>query len=201
MERLAAIVLAAGLSRRFEHGRKLAHPVHGRPLLAHALAAAAAATPASLVVVTAPDDVGSQMLAREFGATIAVNPEPARGLGRTIACGVAALPPGIAGAFVALGDMPCIAPATYRALAAAFGGESAIVVPVHDARWGHPVLFGAAHFAALAVLDGDRGARPVVVAAGASLRTLEVEDLGVLLDVDTAADAEFAKRVLARHGA
>jgi CTP:molybdopterin cytidylyltransferase MocA len=199
VEGLAAIVLAAGLSRRFERGFKLGYPVGGHPLLEHALRAVEAAAPAVLVVVTGPDDLLSQALARDHGAHVAVNPEPARGLGRTIACGVEALPDGLRGAFVALGDMPCIAPSTYLALATAFADAQEIVVPVHDARWGHPVLFGAAHFAALLALDGDRGARPVVVAARDTLRTVDVDDPGVLLDVDTLADAAFAERVLARR--
>jgi molybdenum cofactor cytidylyltransferase len=63
-----------------------------------------------------------------------------------------------------------------------------VAAPFHDGRRGHPVGFGAACFDALATLDGDAGARDVVAAHGDALVRLEVDDPGVLRDVDTAAD-------------
>lgn len=198
MNGIACIVLAAGLSQRFAPGHKLAYAVGGRPLLDHAIAAAAAGV-TRLVVVTAAGDAASQALARAHGGEVAINPEPARGLGRSIACGIAALPAAAAGVFIALGDMPCIAPATYAALAAALVVPRGIVVPVHDGQWGHPVLFGAVHLAALAALDGDRGAKRLILAAGEDLRLIDVDDPGVLLDIDAAADVARAESLLARR--
>jgi len=57
-------------------------------------------------------------------------------------------------------------------------------LPQHDGRQGHPVLFGRDFWAALSRLTGDEGARSVVRAHPASCIRLDVEDPGVLQDVD-----------------
>jgi molybdenum cofactor cytidylyltransferase len=53
---------------------------------------------------------------------------------------------------------------------------------------GHPVGFGAMHGDALAALDGDAGARALIVAASDTVTTLDVDDPGILADVDTPDD-------------
>ncbi|MNF01025.1 Purine catabolism protein PucB [compost metagenome] len=84
---------------------------------------------------------------------------------------------------VLLGDMPWIAQATLGQLAAV-ADLSRIVLPEHDGQQGHPVLFGRDFWPALSRLTGDEGARSVVKAHPASCIRLEVQDAGVLQDVD-----------------
>jgi molybdenum cofactor cytidylyltransferase len=107
------------------------------------------------------------------------------GTGASIACAVRATP-WARGWIVALADMPAIEPDTVQAVRAALlaGAESA--APFHRGRRGHPVGFGAACRAELAALDGDEGARAVL--ARHPPARLEVDDPGILFDVDTPAD-------------
>ncbi|MBF2948087.1 NTP transferase domain-containing protein, partial [Pseudomonas aeruginosa] len=87
---------------------------------------------------------------------------------------------------VLLGDMPWIAADTLERLAAMATPE-AIVFPLYDGQRGHPVLFGRAFWDALAQLDGDQGARRVLLAHRPAWREVPCDDPGVLRDVDTPA--------------
>jgi len=149
-----------------------------------------AAVPAVIAVVRVDDDALAHALGAA-GATIVRCADAGRGMGASLACGirsVRARHPAAAGVVVALADMPWVRPATIARIAAAVAGGAAVAAPFHDGRRGHPVGFGAACFDALATLDGDAGARDVVAAHGDALVRLEVDDPGVLRDVDTAAD-------------
>ena len=186
MKHVAAVVLAAGFGRRFGAGNKLHQLLDGRPLLAHSLASLADAALAEVIVVHAPEDKPAAALAQSFGFRAQANPARHQGLGSSLASGVAALSSATAAVLVVLGDMPRIPAAVHRALAAAFtGDETEIWVPTFEGRPGHPVLFGRAHFAALAALNADEGARSVLAAQSAAVRRLELPEPGILLDVDT----------------
>jgi molybdenum cofactor cytidylyltransferase len=187
MSNLAAILLAAGLSRRMRGENKLLKPLAGRPLLSHALEALTAFDLAQLIVVVGREEQGVRPLLPAF-ATLLRNPSPEDGMGSSIATGAAALTPSLAGVFIVLGDMPSVARADYERLAAAFweaASDAAVCVPLHRGRRGHPVLFGAAHFAALAGLHGDQGARRVLESAAANVVMVEDCSAGVLADFDT----------------
>jgi molybdenum cofactor cytidylyltransferase len=65
-----------------------------------------------------------------------------------------------------------------------------IVVPEYRGTPGHPVGFGAAHLPALAALTGDRGARAVLQASATAPVRIDVDDPGVLRDVDRPEDLD-----------
>jgi molybdenum cofactor cytidylyltransferase len=194
MKRVAAVIAAAGSSRRYGAASKLHALLDGTPLLAHVLRTLSQVPLAARLVVTAPDDRITLELLTATACAHTVNPDPAAGIGASIACGIRGLPGGIDGAFIALGDMPFTTVDTYGLLLRAFEElpADAIVAPVCAERRGHPVLFGAAHFPALAQLTGDIGARALLRAA----RVVEVvvEDPGVLTDIDTPEELAAARR-------
>jgi molybdenum cofactor cytidylyltransferase len=82
--------------------------------------------------------------------------------------------------------MPCIAVSTIEAVARALDEGASLVAPFYRGERGHPVGFGAVHFAALAALDGDTGARDLFRRNEAT--RLDVADPGILRDVDTPDD-------------
>ncbi|WP_205189845.1 NTP transferase domain-containing protein, partial [Burkholderia sp. LMG 13014] len=82
---------------------------------------------------------------------------------------------------------PWIAASTYETVTRALDADGAsIVAPAHRGVRGHPVGFSAHHFDALAALDGDTGARALF--ASAPVKLLDVDDPGIVRDVDTPAD-------------
>ena len=191
---LEAVVLAAGRGARFGGG-KLTAPLNGAPLVAGALLTAFLAPVRRVFVAIGPDpdvrraveSTAARLVAAERLVLVPVD-DPAEGMGASLRASVQALPDDAAGAFVFLGDMPAIDPATPARLARAFRGPDDLVAPTWLGRRGHPVLFGATWFPDLRVLSGDEGARALLESAGARLARIPVEDPGIHLDVDRPED-------------
>jgi|CXWL01.1.fsa_nt_gi molybdenum cofactor cytidylyltransferase len=185
---VGAVVLAAGGSTRMGGSQKLTALLDGVPLVTRAVDAALAARVRRPVVVVTGHrgaEVRAALAGREV--TFVANPAWETGLASSLRAGLAALPAEVEGALVCLGDMPRVQPSTLDALATAFDPASGVtlVAPSHDGRRGNPVLFGRCHFAEMAALAGDTGARALLEHHTAPLRTVEVDDPGVGLDVDT----------------
>jgi molybdenum cofactor cytidylyltransferase len=189
---LAAIMLAAGFSRRMGPKNKLLVPLGGRPLLTYAIEKLAELGLRQVVTVAGKDaaEIGS-LLPSSF--TLIENSEAADGMGASIAKGAQSIDAGLRGIFIVLGDMPFIERSDYENLAAAFAplSDDAICVPSHQGRQGHPVLFGRAHFQALSNLTGDRGARTLLTSANAEIHDVPNCSPGILIDLDD--PASFAK--------
>jgi molybdenum cofactor cytidylyltransferase len=108
-------------------------------------------------------------------------------MGVSLACGVRE--GGIAdGWIVALADMPWIAPASISAVADAIKGGAEIAAASYRGDRGHPVGFAKSYFRALTALTGDEGARSIVAARKWALQAIDVDDPGVLRDVDRPTD-------------
>jgi CTP:molybdopterin cytidylyltransferase MocA len=181
-ERIVSIVLAAGAARRFG-GRKQLAPLHGRPLLEHALAAAAAAPSDAVIVV-----LGAQAEEVERGvelgaATVVRCPDWERGQGASLRAGLAALGPEVGAALVTLGDVPFVPPAASERLLAARRPGLAALRAAYEGRPGHPVLIERELFAPLAAAAPD--ANPAALLREAGIESVECGDLGDPADVDT----------------
>jgi len=187
--RFAALVLAAGSASRFGGGKLLAD-YHGRPLLHGALAAAQAAAPGAVTVVTGADAQAVSDVVRAFdpGIRLVHAADHAEGMAASLRAGIGSLPAEIRGAFVFLGDMPRVPRAILGPLAAAVAAGAPAAAPVFGGRRGNPVVLDRALFAEVAALSGDVGARPVLQALGARLALVEAPDDGVLFDVDERGD-------------
>ncbi|WP_088346225.1 MULTISPECIES: nucleotidyltransferase family protein [Rhodomicrobium] len=193
---LGAILLAAGFSRRMGGGNKLLRPLGGRPLIAHALERLDGLGLGQLIVVVG-DSADAIAPLLPASATLVRNGRAAEGMGRSLAAAAAALDPSLRGVFIALADMPFIEAGDFGKLAGALaaGGDGAICIPMHDGRRGHPVLFGRAHFPALAALSGDAGARALIAASDKVHEIAGCSD-GVLIDADDPAAFAAAERHL-----
>lgn len=179
---IGIIVLAAGASRRFQGDKRLAPLPGGSGLLEATLAA----VPASLirrVLVLRPADTALAQRFRAAGWDCCLEKDAALGMGHSLAGGIQRTQ-GWEGALVALGDMPFVKPATYAALQESLT-RHAIVAPVFRGRRGNPVGFRRSWFRELANLKGDAGARRLLEAHPEVCHLLEVDDAGVLRDIDT----------------
>ena len=193
--RVAAVVLAAGHSRRMGGDNKLLLPVDGRAMLERVVDALEAAQVAPIVVVTGHQgaEVRAALSARPHPAVrFAENPDHAEGMGTSVRRGITALAAlgeegAVDAALVCLGDMPRLSPRHVAALVGAFAPEAgrAICVPTFQRQRGNPVLFAARYFAELGGLGGDAGARALLELHPGDVVRVPVPDDGVLIDVDT----------------
>ncbi|HTI88916.1 MAG TPA: molybdopterin-binding/glycosyltransferase family 2 protein [Alphaproteobacteria bacterium] len=188
--KIAAIVLAAGQSRRMGVRNKLTICVPGasgdKPMVAQAVDAALASQARPVVVVLGHEQDRVRMLLAGRDLTFTVNPDYAEGLSTSLRAGVRALPPGLDGALVMLGDMPRVGTREIEALTAAFNpveGRS-IVVPTHLGKRGNPVLFGSAYFEAMANASGDTGAKHLIGENEDQVVEVEMASDAILADVD-----------------
>jgi molybdenum cofactor cytidylyltransferase len=185
--RIAALILAAGQSRRMGTLNKLLIGIDGKPMVRHVADAVAASRARPVVVVTGHErDAVARALAG-IEAELVVNPDFAQGLSTSVKRGLAALPPDIDGAVVCLGDMPMVRGAEIDRLIDAFNPLEgrAICVPTRRGKRGNPVLLAKPLFAELAAVTGDVGARDLVAAHPELVAEVEMESDAVLTDIDT----------------
>ncbi len=195
---IAAIILAAGRSVRMGT-HKLLLPLDGKPLLAWSIAAACASTARPVIVALgrAADDVAAALPTGPY--TIVVNPRFAEGMGTSLACAVASVPPAATGTLILLGDQPFMPTAAIEAvLAAARAQPERIVMGAYGQRQGHPVYLPRRVFAELLALRDDAGARTIIAREADAVLRIPLTDEHALFDVDTLADYQQAQ-VIARR--
>ena len=192
--KLACVVLAGGAGERFGRG-KLGMMLGGRPLLAYALDAAAAAGGDIVVVVgaspVATDLARSWASARRTGVRLVAAVDQTEGMGASLRAGLGAVDADADGAFVFLGDMPFVPPTIAPLLAAALADGAAAAAPTFGGVRGHPVLLGRRLIERRSLISGDRGGGGLL-AREPGVVLVESDSDGVLFDVDTPADLAAA---------
>jgi molybdenum cofactor cytidylyltransferase len=186
MRRIAGILLAAGRSERFGSPKLLTLLPDGTPL-GVAAARRLRAVLDDVVAVVRPEDSALSGLYAQAGCRALPCAHAAQGMGASLACGITETSDAD-GWLIALADMPYIKESTLRVLIEKLSTGADIVAPVHGGQRGHPVGFSAMFRSELLVLDGDQGARNVLVRHAGRVVLLGVDDPGVLRDVDTPTD-------------
>ena len=194
---IRGLLLCGGLATRFG-GDKLAFDIApargaGEPRVPMAVLAARnlVAGAGNALAVIPSGAAALRSILESAGCEILESRRTRRGLGASLAAGVAARP--IAdGWIVALGDMPDIRPETIAAVQARLEAGAMLAAPAapRGGRHGHPVGFSKALLAELLALDGDEGARSIVQRHRAELVVVEVDDPGIFTDIDTPSDLE-----------
>ena len=190
------LVLAAGQGSRYQGSRhKLAEALGGSTVLGTTVRHAIETQLPVLVVTTA---ALAPLLMRQIATRdiLVLSADDARrGMGDSIAAGVAERS-GAPGWLILPGDMPLVQPASMLAVATALE-QHPVAYAQHRGRQGHPVGFAAELYSELIQLRGDDGARRVVARYPAHGQ--EVDDPGVLLDLDTVSDLD-AMRLINSQG-
>ena len=181
-----AIVPAAGKGERFGAPFKLLADLDGEPLLNRTIRSLLDGGVDRVVIVIAPGiSIPSVTLLEHAAVDVVVNPDPSRGMFSSIQAGVAAAE---GDPIVVLpADMPYVKTETISALiAAARLGE--VVTPRYQSRRGHPVALPA-RLRAHILSDAPTSTLSALLDRAAPDRLeMDVDDPGVLKDVDTKAD-------------
>jgi molybdenum cofactor cytidylyltransferase len=184
-------VIAAGRSSRMGRSKALlpfgrSYPVTFLQQIAESLQQAGIE---DILVIGRPDDEGLMRgVARLSGRTQFVpNVNHERGQLTSIVAAVNAVDhPGVRGLLVMPVDTPLVRVETFATLLQAFDASAgSIVRPVHRGRHGHPVIFDRSSFDPLRHADPAVGAKSVLHSHAARVVNVDVEDEGVLTDVDS----------------
>ena len=183
---ITAILLAAGRAERFGSAKLLAPlaagPHAGLPVGIVAYRNLLTAIDEVIVVLRPNDPALAARFASEHARAVVAH-RAGEGMGASLAAGVAAVP-GAGGYVIALADMPWIASPTIALVTQTLATGASVVAPRYRGERGHPVGFASAHREALLALRGDEGARPILEAHRDALTLIDVDDPGVLRDVD-----------------
>lgn len=184
---IAAVVLAAGASRRFG-SQKLLAPVRGAPLVRRTVEQVLTASLDAIVVVLGREDQAVRAALGDMPVRFVFNPDFRDGLCTSLRTGLRDLGRTFAAVIVVLGDQPGISGATIASLIEEYrrSGQP-IVVPVYSGTRGNPVLFDASLFAELEAVVGDQGGREVIGRDPSRVATVSLP-FAMPSDVDTVED-------------
>ena len=187
--RIGAILLAAGASTRMGTPKQLLE-IGGRPLLVGAVEAALAAPVWPVVVVLGANAEKIRPALARLPVLLTENPAWAEGMAASIRAGIATLRQfsrHLDGALIALCDQPAFSAETIAQLIAAQRSTGrSIVAARYGGRLAAPALFLREHFATLAALTGEEGARALLYADPSLVATVDLPALA--LDLDTPED-------------
>jgi CTP:molybdopterin cytidylyltransferase MocA len=180
----------------------------GIGLLEHVLSLRLLPELGDVVVVLGHHADALRPVMERLGYRYVVNPEPDRGRTGSVQTGLRALGGGVRGVFVQPVDCPIVLPATFLTLAAAMEGAE-VAIPSYRGRHGHPPLFSAAVIPRIlaagpdeplgGLLQGPVG-RLSKSSCGVGCRFVEVNDPGVLVNIDRMEDLEQLARLCAGRG-
>ncbi len=185
--RVAAIVLAAGLSSRMAPANKLlVTDTTGTAMIARVVDGilASRARPVSVVVGHQSDAVREALGDRPV--SFVHSPDFAWGMAASLRAGVAALQESATAALICLGDMPLVGPGLLDRLIDAYDpdGGRLIIVPTCRGKRGNPILWDRRFFADMNRLTGDAGARSLLGTHAEAVAEVTIDDEAILLDYD-----------------
>jgi molybdenum cofactor cytidylyltransferase len=196
---IAAVVLAAGRSRRMApHNKLLMADRAGKPMIARVVDNVLSSKARPILVVTGhqPNEIEHALGGRPVRYVHAA--DYAEGLSASLKAGVAAVPPEAAAALICLGDMPLVTGRMIDRLLEAYDADEGrlIVLPTFRGKQGNPMLWDRRFFPEILEISGDSGARFLLSKHMENVAEVEMADDAVLRDFDTVESlAELPQRL------
>jgi molybdenum cofactor cytidylyltransferase len=197
--KVAAVVLAAGMSSRMNGAMKLLLDAGGMPMIRRTVGNVLAAAPVETVVVTGHRAGAVEAALAGLPVSLVRNPDHEKGQPTSVAAGVRALTRHCHAVMVVLGDQPLIGPDDFRKLLATYEGiaTGSILVPHFNGRRGNPVVFPSRHIPAILAGGLNVGCRRLIETHPDEVARVEFASDVFTIDCDTPEDY---RRLAARLG-
>ena len=186
-ERVGAIILAGGSSTRMGKAKQLL-PLGESTVLERTIANVRGAEVNEIVLVLG---ASAEVIRRQLplslleGLKVVVNQAHGEGMSSSLRAGISALDQGTEATLIVLGDQPFIRPRTMDQVIKAYRRDQAqIVIPLFHGSRGNPVLLDRSVFPEVMALEGDIGSRAIFGNHLEGIAKVDVEDEGILLDID-----------------
>jgi molybdenum cofactor cytidylyltransferase len=186
---VSVIVLAAGTAYRMGRPKQLAH-LGGVPILVHVLRTVREAGLKDIIVVlgSSAEAIKKEVVLEGFG--VVENSAYNQGISGSIKLGLSQVAIEAGAVLILLADQPLVLSSTLSRLIAEYGrSRPQAAIPTYQGRPGNPVLLDRSLFDKARQLKGDEGFRSILRDSQNVIR-IEVDDPGILLDVDTPEDLE-----------
>jgi molybdenum cofactor cytidylyltransferase len=195
---VSAIVLAAGMSARMGSTKQLLR-MGNRSLLETVIENLRKSAVDEIVLVLG---FSAETIRQEVsldGVRVVVNDAYREGMGKSLRVGVSSVDPHADAALVVLADQPFVQPRTIDHLISQYHERKPqIVIPMYEGFRGNPVLLDRSVFAEAMGLTGDIGCRAMFGSHSENILKVRVDDVGILLDVDTKSDFEKLQQAYER---
>lgn len=189
--RIGAVILAAGTSSRMGEAKQLLR-LGGNTLLGQVLENVRGSRVNDIVLVLGHEAEQIKGMVSTVSLSVVINESYQQGMGTSLRTGLAALSPGVDAALIVLADQPFIQPETLDLLMDQYMQSNAqIVIPTYKGFRGNPVLLDRSVFSEVMALTGDIGCRSIFGNHLEGIVKQPVEDIGILLDLDSKEDFEL----------
>jgi len=184
---ISAILLAAGESRRMGRPKQLL-TWRGKTLLQHSLESLINSAADEIILVLGYETNLIRESLPPLPIKIVINPDYKQGMASSLRKGLLAMDPRSEAFLVLLADQPGIGPEIINRVIRDFqraDPRRGIVRPVYRGLRGHPVLIGVRYLQEALQLQGDMGARQILMNHPEDIIEIEVTQDVVLKDIDT----------------
>ena len=184
---ISAILLAAGESKRMGRPKQML-AWKGKTLLRHVLENLIHSTVDEIILVLGHEAEAIQKSLTEFQIKIVINPEYQQGMASSLRQGLLAIDTRSEAFLVVLADQPGIGPEIINQIIHEFQRSDprrGIARPIYRGLRGHPVLIGVRYLQEALQLQGDVGARQILMNHPEDILEIEADQEGILKDIDT----------------
>jgi molybdenum cofactor cytidylyltransferase len=191
MNKIGAVILAAGMSRRMGVP-KLFLDFHGKPLFLYSVECAIQSQLDPILIVGGEHVQLLQEHTKDMPVEIVRNPDYAEGMATSLKRGIEAMDGRVDALLVFLADQPFVSPTLIKELLQTYtdcrSDGIRVVRPQYNGIPGHPVLIDSDLFAEFSAVQGDEGGRCIIRRHAEKMKGIPFDNPLWGADIDTPDD-------------
>ena len=185
---IAAILLAAGQSKRMIDENKLSKKFQNTPLINHSIKNILSSHVDELIIVVGyQKEIIENLIEKNNKIKIIFNKNFKTGMASSIKVGLSLLSKKTEAFFICLGDMPKINKKIYNQLIG-YKNKKDIIVPTYNGIQGNPVLFPKFMKPSIMSINGDVGAKKILEQNKEKILKVKIDDINITRGFNTKND-------------